>query len=269
MNVCRPLELAYTMRTIALVSQAPGSGRTSLALALSLAAARARVPVMAADLDPERDLGGRLRVRFEDPEAPWDVLDLPRGLSICYPTPESLDVCALAIHDHGARDLLILDTVNGLGPATEAVLSISDIAVVPVRAEPIALRAAQATATRFLHLRMAFAFVALGENAATVVPALRELGAVAGTLSDPNSEGEAGALLANLRKMLSGRPPVPIELICRDRIAVRTARKIAREPKAQRSGHSVDLAVRSGRHGRSRPNPPRRVGRHQETIAAR
>jgi hypothetical protein len=262
------------MRTIALVSQTTGSGRTSLALALSLAAVRARVSVRAADFDPARDLSGRLRDRFGDPDAPFDVLKLPLGLSFFMPGLENFERAVLAIHDQDATDLLIMDTADGLGASVEAVLSISDLALVPVRGDHLALRAAQATATRMLGLRTDFAFVAVGENAARAVPALKAIGLVAGTLSDPSSEEEADALLANLRKMLVERPSRPAGEICRDRIARREARRNEsdRASKGLKAPPcpNVDLTVLPGRDGQSRLGSPRRVvSRHQETIAAR
>lgn len=199
-----------------------------MALALALAAARAGMSTMAADLDPARDLGGRLRVRFEDPEAPWDVLDLPRGLSIRYPTPEGFDRAVAAVLAQDVTDLLILDTAFGVGAAAEDVLSATDLALVPVRADPLALRAAQATATRLLHLRVNFTLVAVGQDADRAVSALRQIGPVAGTILDPD------ALFREVTRKLAGQPPVPTAAIVQARLDCREARRVERDASPSR-----------------------------------
>jgi len=153
-------------KRIAIVSHKGGTGRTTLALSLALDVAERGAPTVLVDLDPQ----GGLSAYLGRDDRRWlglaDHLDglvslektirrsnvaalslLPRGrlepgsepvLASTLGTPGTLDEL-LAWLDHRFENVL-LDLPSGLGPITRRALALSDVTIVTVSCEPMALR---------------------------------------------------------------------------------------------------------------------------------
>ncbi len=154
------------MTALAIVSQKGGVGKTTVALNLSYAFARRGHRVLLVDTDPQGAIGLSLSRRAAEAEglAGWlrsggeltdyvlqtrlpDLSLLPTGR----PDDELLAGWGEHLRDGrrfgellgraGARaDLVVFDTPAGLHGATEGVLMVSEHVVVPLQAEPLALR---------------------------------------------------------------------------------------------------------------------------------
>lgn len=153
------------MNSIAIVSQKGGVGKTTVALNLALALADARRRTLLVDLDPQGAIGHSLA----KPDAGlYGIADLLSGelvleaalLATKHPNltllprgrlnPVDIEryeagVSALSWRRlltpvAGRFDFVLYDTPAGLGAVTRAALRNSDFALVPVQAEPLALR---------------------------------------------------------------------------------------------------------------------------------
>ena len=110
------------MKTVALLAQKGGTGKTTLALHLAVEADRAaRAPVVVIDLDPQKSAARWYRKR----EADRPILVDPgqRGLG------DVLDIC----RDDGVGLVLIDTAPHALANATAAA-SVADLVVIPTRA---------------------------------------------------------------------------------------------------------------------------------------
>jgi chromosome partitioning protein len=177
-------------RTIAIVSQKGGVGKTTVALNLALALAERGRRTLLVDLDPQGGVGHSLARGDADLKGLADLLMseasasdvvmqtklatlaiLPRGRL------SPVDVCAFeqALHAPGVleraleettrgMDAVVLDTASGLGMPTRAALRVAGFALVPVRAEPLSIRGLSQVLTVIEH-------VAKNDN-----PALKLLG---------------------------------------------------------------------------------------------
>jgi chromosome partitioning protein len=166
-------------QVIALVSSKGGTGKTTAALNLSVALAERGRRVLLVDLDPQGSIGLSLArgdtdwagiVEFISSGLPIDEaiittkltgLDiLPRG------SLDPVDVCNYERHlaesdvlrtvvEAAAvdRDYLILDCPSGLGLVTRAGLAVATLALMPLQAEPLALRAFTQTLRVLDHVR--------------------------------------------------------------------------------------------------------------------
>ncbi len=151
---------------IVVASQKGGSGKTTLALNLVVSLAERGRNVLLVDLDPQGQVGHALA----QGDTSWDGLAehllgqrplddvlrqtklrgltlLPRGRL------DPVDVCEYEAAFHGSNvlekvlkeltdryDYVVMDTPSGLGMITQEALRSSDFVIVPVLAEPMALR---------------------------------------------------------------------------------------------------------------------------------
>ena len=109
------------MRTIALISQKGGSGKTTLSIALAVAAERAGVPSVLVDLDPQASAGQ------------WsDLREAETPVVTCAPSAR-LPTVLRAARGAGAG-LVVLDTAPHAADAALAAARASDFVLIPCRA---------------------------------------------------------------------------------------------------------------------------------------
>ena len=158
-------------KRIAVVSQKGGVGKTSVSLNLALALAERGRRTLVADLDPQGGIGHSLGRGDDALSGLADLLMgratheqavlktrlatlalLPRGRLAPVDVPEFEDgVGARGVLGEvlgrvdGELDYVVLDAPSGLGRVTRAALAAADFALLPVQAEPLALRSIQQT----------------------------------------------------------------------------------------------------------------------------
>lgn len=164
------------MKTIALVTQKGGAGKTTLAAALAVAAAESGETVVALDLDPQGSLAAWGDDRNADTPA-VDRLDddrLPR-------LPAILEGLAKA-----GMTLAILDCPGVASTATNLAIKASDLCLLPTRPTRLDIRATKPTVQALMSLKRPFAFVlnqcppsARGARAAEAAEGLHMLGVLA------------------------------------------------------------------------------------------
>ena len=137
------------MKTIALVTQKGGSGKTTIAANLAVAAAEAGETVIALDLDPQ----GSLTAWSNDREAEQpavDQLDAERLNRL----PELINTLAGA-----GMTLLILDCPGIASTATTAAMKAADLCLLPARPTLMDIRASKPTVQTLMSLARPFAFI--------------------------------------------------------------------------------------------------------------
>jgi chromosome partitioning protein len=164
---------------IVLTSSKGGTGKTTTALNLSVALAERGHNTIVMDLDPQGAIGlflakedshwGGLAEVMVTGAPPSEVLVstslptlriLPRGRI------DPVDTCEYEIELHRSEtigrvlgeieegvDYVILDTPSGLGPVTRAALAVGHFALLPLQAEPVALRTMGQTLRVIDHVR--------------------------------------------------------------------------------------------------------------------
>jgi chromosome partitioning protein len=137
------------MRTIALVTQKGGTGKTTLAVSLAVAAAEAGEKVLALDLDPQGSLAtwGDMR-SAENPH----VERLPVA------QVANLPVLLAGLGKKGFT-LAILDTAGADNPVTHAAMKVADLCLVPLRPTKLDSLAVAPTVQAVCRLGRPFAFV--------------------------------------------------------------------------------------------------------------
>jgi chromosome partitioning protein len=120
------------MKTVALVTQKGGSGKSTIAVHLAVCAARRGKAVALVDLDPQSSVADwRAERKTEDVEVvPCRVQELP---------------ALLASAKKQGADLVILDTAGRADSSVEQVIEVADVVLIPCRPSPNDLRATPRT----------------------------------------------------------------------------------------------------------------------------
>ncbi|TXM96406.1 ParA family protein [Methylobacterium sp. WL64] len=137
------------MKTIALVTQKGGSGKTTIAASLAVAAAEAGETVIVLDLDPQ----GSLIAWGNDREAETpavDQIDSDRLSRL----PE-----LLASLDKAGMTLVLLDCPGIASTASNLAMKAADLCLLPARPTLMDIRASKATVQTLMGLSRPFAFV--------------------------------------------------------------------------------------------------------------
>lgn len=137
------------MKTIALVTQKGGSGKTTIAASLAVAAAEAGEKVVALDLDPQ----GSLLTWGNDREAETpavDEIDDERLAAL----PDLLRRLEAA-----GMTLAILDSPGVSSTATNRAMAVADLCLLPARPTVLDIRASKTTVRALIGLGKDFAFV--------------------------------------------------------------------------------------------------------------
>lgn len=139
------------MRTITLVTQKGGAGKTTIAASLAVAAAQAGEKVIALDLDPQGSLAAWGDTRsVEEPAVdrigPDNLANLPAILK------------ALAAEGY---TLAILDTAGIASTGGNLAMQVADLALIPARPSRLDLQATMPTIEALMRLEMRerFAFI--------------------------------------------------------------------------------------------------------------
>jgi len=134
------------MKTIALVTQKGGTGKSSLAVSLAVAAEEAGYRPYVIDLDPQ----GTAKNWYERREA-----SSPQVASI----EASQVAVALTTLKKQGHDLVIIDTAGVDTPATISAMQAADLCLIPARPSIADIEATRATIASLNKLGKAFAFV--------------------------------------------------------------------------------------------------------------
>lgn len=137
------------MRTIALVTQKGGSGKTTIAASLAVAAAEAGETVIALDLDPQESLIAWSNDRQDDRPA-VDKLDGERLTRL----PE-----VIRSLEQAGMTLLLLDCPGIASTATTVAMRAADLCLLPARPSLMDIRASKPTVQTLMGLARPFAFI--------------------------------------------------------------------------------------------------------------
>ncbi len=166
-------------KIISVVSAKGGTGKTTIALNLAVALAEAHDSTLLIDLDPLGGVGFSLARNDTEwkglaehivEEAPLDEVIIQTKLPTLSILPRGrLDPLDIDIYENLLRSsaslreimayaegrfrYVIIDTPSGLGSVTRAALSVSDYTLLPLQAEPLALRAISQTLRVLQHVR--------------------------------------------------------------------------------------------------------------------
>jgi chromosome partitioning protein len=138
------------MKTLAILSQKGGTGKTTLALHLAVAAERMDVPVAVLDLDPQASAAGWKDSRAD--EAPSVISLQPSRLAK-----------ALEVASASGAGLAIIDSAPHSADVAIAAAEAADLILIPCRAGILDLRAI-ATTARIVKLTGKPAFVVLNHT---------------------------------------------------------------------------------------------------------
>lgn len=137
------------MRTIALVTQKGGAGKTTLAAALAVAAAQAGETVIALDLDPQ----GSLTAWGNDRKASSPVVETLAGAKL-----SQLGTVLTKLARSGFT-LAILDCPGIASTATTTAMASADLCLIPTRPTRLDIRATRPTIESLMAMKRTFAFV--------------------------------------------------------------------------------------------------------------
>jgi chromosome partitioning protein len=163
------------MKTIALVTQKGGVGKTTLAATLAIAATEAGEKVVALDLDPQGSLASWGDDRTADAPA-VDALTADKAAQL----PQ-----VLAALDQKGFTLVILDCAGTASTLVNNAMKAADLCIVPTRPTRIDIRATKPTVQALMGLNRPFVFVlnqcapaARGGRAAEAAVGLALMGAL-------------------------------------------------------------------------------------------
>lgn len=121
------------MKTVAILSQKGGTGKTTISLHLAVAAQQAGQAVVVIDLDPQASSAG-----WKDSRAGDDP--------VVVSAPASRLTQALQAAENGGADLAIIDTAPHSGEVALAAAEVADLVLIPCRPGILDLRAIGTTA---------------------------------------------------------------------------------------------------------------------------
>jgi len=123
------------MRTVALITQKGGSGKSTLSASLAVAAQGARERVFLIDMDPQKSLATWAQNRSDD----------NLGVEAIYSSklPRVMETLAAS-----QISLTIIDTPAGLTLGSEAAMRAADLVLIPVRPTVFDIWASEATRRR-------------------------------------------------------------------------------------------------------------------------
>lgn len=150
--------MALRMRTITLVTQKGGAGKTTVATSLAVAAQQAGETVAAFDLDPQGSLveWGRIRAKAEEPA----ITDPRLPVVERFPLDRIAQIkTMLSSLEKKGVTLTILDTAGADNPTTHAAMEASTFCLVPIRPTRLDLLAVRATVQAIMRSGKQFAFV--------------------------------------------------------------------------------------------------------------
>ena len=146
------------MRTITLVTQKGGAGKTTVATSLAVAAQQAGETVAAFDLDPQGSLveWGRIRAKAEETA----IYDPRLPVVERFPLDRIAQIKTMlgSLQKKGVT-LTILDTAGADNPTTHAAMEASTFCLVPIRPTRLDLLAVRATVQAIMRSGKQFAFV--------------------------------------------------------------------------------------------------------------
>lgn len=134
------------MRSVAMVTQKGGAGKSTLAACLAVAAQEAGERVFLIDMDPQKSLTKWCRHR-EDPNLRVEAV-----------SPAKLPD-ALAALERGRVTIVIIDTPAGESSASEAAIKAADLCLIPARPAIFDIWSSEATRGKIKTLGKEFAFV--------------------------------------------------------------------------------------------------------------
>ena len=134
------------MRTIALITQKGGSGKSTLSASLAVEAQARRETVFLVDMDPQRSLTTWARNRADE------------RLGVEAIAPRRLPAVLDALAESGVT-LAVIDTPASLSAASEAAILAADLIVVPVRPTVFDIWSSEATWRRVRELGKDCVFV--------------------------------------------------------------------------------------------------------------
>jgi chromosome partitioning protein len=134
------------MKTLAMVTQKGGTGKTTLAASLAVAAQEAGEQVYCIDMDPQGSLYG------------WGQQREAEGPGVDRAGPEQL-TAALGTLAKARYTLVIIDTAGVDSAATAAAMRAADLALIPTRPSLLDIRASRPTMETLTRLGQPFAFV--------------------------------------------------------------------------------------------------------------
>jgi chromosome partitioning protein len=134
------------MRTVALVTQKGGSGKSTLSASLAVAAQALRERVFLIDMDPQNSLATWARNRNDE----------NLGVEAIHSSKLPIVMETLAASQ---LSLTIIDTPAGLTMASEAAMRAADLVIIPVRPTVFDIWASEATRRRARELQKECVFV--------------------------------------------------------------------------------------------------------------
>lgn len=134
------------MRTLALVTQKGGSGKSTIASSLAVAAHEAGERVFVIDMDPQASL---LR---------WFKLREDKSIAVEAVTPSKLGAALAALAKSGIT-LTIIDTPGSDSPVSQAAMKAADLCVIPSRPNAFDLWASETTRQQLKTMKKEFVFL--------------------------------------------------------------------------------------------------------------
>ena len=134
------------MRTIALVTQKGGSGKSTIASSLAVAAHEAGERVFVIDMDPQASLLRWFKVRND------------KSVAVEAVTPGKLNAALTALEKSGVT-LVLIDTAGSDNAGSQAAMKAADLCLIPCRPNAFDLWASENTRKQMREMRKEYAFL--------------------------------------------------------------------------------------------------------------